>query len=393
MLNPTQNIDIEKLEDGDYQVYGLSYTGSLNLQVGNSFKPDDILATSCFRLSSNSVKFYKGGYAEGGQISTFLSSNTLFSCPKDGVADLIDISVPNNPIGTNYQFLITDSLNRLFYAPFDNQLINFDNTPAGNYRVYGIAYTGSLSFQLGGNIINNTLVNACFDLSDNYLEIYHNKPEAGQISKRDGTISRTIIAINNNQKDSILLKVTNAKPINVPYSFVMVNENNMIVYTHNASFNLDTLKIGRYRIYGVASSSPNLSLSVGKSFSDIGKAENCIIISSNFLEVDIIPSSSSPIVNNILIASEKAQHIALSAFPNPVNDVLNVQIRQTEYKSEQATLRLTHISGKILFELNTNLGKGEQLLAIPMAMYPSGLYILTVDAGENLYTEKIIKTE
>ena len=393
MLNPTQNIDIEKLEDGDYQVYGLSYTGSLNLQVGNSFKPDDILATSCFRLSSNSVKFYKGGYAEGGQISTFLSSNTLFSCPKDGVADLIDISVPNNPIGTNYQFLITDSLNRLFYAPFDNQLINFDNTPAGNYRVYGIAYTGSLGFQLGGNILNNTLVNACFDLSDNYLEIYHNKPEAGQISKRDGTISKTIIAINNNQKDSILLKVTNAKPINVPYSFVMVNENNMIVYTHNASFNLDTLKIGRYKIYGVASSSPNLSLSVGKSFSDIGKAENCIIISSNFLEVDIIPSSSSPIVNNILIASEKAQHIALSAFPNPVNDVLNVKIRQTEYKSEQATLRLTHISGKILFELNTNLGKGEQLLAIPMAMYPSGLYILTVDAGENLYTGKIIKTE
>jgi len=393
MLNPTQNIDIEKLEDGDYQVYGLSYTGSLNLQVGNSFKPDDILATSCFRLSSNSVKFYKGGYAEGGQISTFLSSNTLFSCPKDGVADLIDISVPNNPTGTNYQFLITDSLNRLFYAPFDNQLINFDNTPAGNYRVYGIAYTGSLGFQLGGNILNNTLVNACFDLSDNYLEIYHNKPEAGQISKRDGTISRTIIAINNNQKDSILLKVTNAKPINVPYSFVLINENNMIVSTHNASFNLDTLKIGRYRIYGVASSSPNLSLSVGKSFSDIGKAENCIIISSNFLEVDIIPSSSSPIVNNILIASEKAQHIALSAFPNPVNDVLNVQIRQTEYKSEQATLRLTHISGKILFELNTNLGKGEQLLAIPMAMYPSGLYILTVDAGENLYTGKIIKTE
>jgi hypothetical protein len=109
--------------------------------------------------------------------------------------------------------------------------------------------------------------------------------------------------------------------------------------------------------------------------------------------VDIIPSSSSPIVNNILIASEKAQHIALSAFPNPVNDVLNVQIRQTEYTSEQATLRLTHISGKILFELNTNLGKGEQLLAIPMAMYPSGLYILTVDAGENLYTGKIIKTE
>ena len=393
LLHPTQNIDIEKLEDGDYQVYGLSYTGNLNLRVGNTFKTDEILATSCFRLSSNSVKFYKGGYAEGGQISTFLSSNTLFTCPKDGVADLIDISVPNNPIGTKYQFLITDSLHRLFYAPFDNQLINFDNTPAGNYRVYGIAYNGSLGFQLGANILNNTLVNACFDLSDNYLDIYHLKPEAGQISKKDGTTSRTIVIINNNQKDSILLKVTNANPVNVPYIFVMVNENNLIISTHNESFNLDTLKIGKYRIYGVASSSPNLSITTGKSFSEIGKAENCILISSNFLEVDIIPTTGSPILNNILIASEKAQHIALSAFPNPVNDVLNVQIRQTEHKSDQATLRLTHISGKILFEWKTNLGKGEQLLSIPMAMYPSGLYVLTVEAGENIFTSKIIKTE
>jgi hypothetical protein len=112
--------------------------------------------------------------------------------------------------------------------------------------------------------------------------------------------------------------------------------------------------------------------------------------------VDIISTSSSPIVNNILIAPdapEKAQHISLSAFPNPVNDVLNVQIRQTQLKSDKANLRLTHISGKILLELNTNLGKGEQLLTIPMAMYPAGLYILTVEAGKILHTSKIIKAE
>jgi len=393
LLNATQNIDIEKLEDGDYQVYGLSYTGNLNLQVGNLFKQDDNLATSCFRLSSNSVKFYKGGYAEGGQISTFLSSNTLFTCPKDGVADLIDISVPNNPLGTKYQFLITDSLNRLFYAPFDNQLINFDNTPAGNYRVYGVAYTGILGFQLGANILNNSLVNACFDLSDNYLDIYHNKPEAGQITKKDGTNSRTIVTINNNQKDSILLKVTNAKPINVPYTFVMVNENNLIVSTHNESFNLDTLRIGRYRIYGVASSAPNLSINIGKSFSDIGKAENCILISSNFLEVDIISTSSSYLVNKILITSEKTQDISVSTYPNPVNDVLNIEIKQIQDNVGQAKLRLTHISGKMLFEWNTKLEKGTQFLTIPMEMYPSGVYVLTVDAGENQYTGKIIKSE
>jgi hypothetical protein len=190
-----------------------------------------------------------------------------------------------------------------------------------------------------------------------------------------------------------LLKVTNAKPVNIPYSFVMVNENNLIVSTHNESFNLDTLKIGKYRIYGIASSSPNLSINVGKSFSDIGKAENCILISSNFLEVDIISTSSSPIANNIFITVEKTKHIAVSTYPNPVNDVLNIEIKQSQNNIGQAKLRLTHISGKILFELNTNLEKGTQFLTIPMEMYPSGLYVLTVDGGENLYTGKIIKTE
>jgi translation initiation factor IF-1 len=127
----------------------------------------------------------------------------------------------------------------------------------------------------------------------------------------------------------------------------MVNENNLIVSTHNESFNLDTLKIGKYRIYGIASSSPNLSINVGKSFSDIGKAENCILISSNFLEVDIISTSSSPIENNILITVEKTKHIAVSTYPNPVNDVLNIEIKQSQNNIGQAKLRLTHISGKI----------------------------------------------
>jgi hypothetical protein len=90
---------------------------------------------------------------------------------------------------------------------------------------------------------------------------------------------------------------------------------------------------------------------------------------------------------------EKTKHIAVSTYPNPVNDVLNIEIKQSQNNIGQAKLRLTHISGKILFELNTNLEKGTQFLTIPMEMYPSGLYVLTVDGGENLYTGKIIKTE
>jgi hypothetical protein len=392
-INNTPNIDIEKLQDGDYRVFGLSYTGNLNVKLGNIFKSDENFASSCFRLSSNAVRFYKGGFAEGGTISTYLSSNTLFSCPQDGVADLFDVLSPNNPVGTRYQILITDSLNRLYYAPFENQLINFNNTPAGIYKIYGVAFTGDLGYQLGSSILSGSLVNTCYDLSENYIDIFHVKPEGGQISKKDGTTGKTTITFNNNQIDSISLRVTNAKPINVPYTFVLVNENNMIVALSKEKFDLDTLKIGKYSILGIASTNPGISITLGKVLSETVKTENCILLSTNSLALEIIPQVSDPILNRLITYSEKQPIIAFSAFPNPVNDILNLHIVQDENKQNTADIRISHISGKIIYESKTTLSKGTQMISIPMGTYPTGLYILTIETEERKYTGKIIKAE
>jgi len=392
-INNTPNIDLEKLQDGDYRVFGLSYTGTLNLKLGSIFKSDENFASSCFRLSSNSVRFYKGGFAEGGTITTNQSSNTLFSCPQDGLADLIDVLTPNNPIGTRYQFLITDSLNRLYYAPFENQLINFNNTPAGIYKIYGVAFTGDLGYQLGSSILNGSLVNACYDLSENFIDIFHGKPEGGQISKKDGTTGKTTVTFNNNQKDSISLRVTNVKPINVPYTFILVNENNMIVALSKEKFDLDTLKIGKYSIFGVASSNPGISITIGKVLSEIVKTENCILLSTNSLALEIIPQAGDPILNNLITYSEKLPDIAFTAFPNPVNDLLNLQIIQDENKLNTADIGISHISGKIIYESKTTLRKGTQIISIPMGVYPPGLYIINIETEERRYTGKIIKAE
>lgn len=393
IINNTANIDIERLQDGDYRVFGLSYTGTLNVKLGNIFKSDEVFATSCFRLSSNAVRFYKGAFAEGGNITTQLSSNTLFSCPQDGVADLIDVLTPNNPVGTRYQFLITDSLNRLYYAPFENQLINFNNTPAGVYKIYGVAFTGELGYQLGSAIFNGTLVNACYDLSENFIDIFHVKPEGGQISKKDGTTGKTTIIFNNNQKDSISLRVTNVKPINVPYTFILVNENNMIVALSKEKFDLDTLKIGKYSIFGIASTNPGISITPGKVLSEVVKTENCILLSTNSLALEIIPQVSDPIINKLITNSEQQPVLSFTAFPNPVNDLLNLHIVQDENKLNTAEIRISHISGKIIYESKTELRKGTQIISIQMVTYPAGLYILTIETEERRYTGKIIKAE
>jgi hypothetical protein len=393
-LSNSANIDIEKFPDGDYQVYGLSYTGTLLLKTGNTFNLLDNFSESCFRLSSNVVRFYKGGYAEGGSISTFHSTNTIFSCPQDGIADLIDINTPNNPLGTKYQFLVTDSLNQLYYAPFENQLINFNNTPAGIYRIYGVAFTGDLGYQIGKSILNGSLLNACYDLSDNYLSIYHNRPEPGQISKRDGTIGKTLVTLNNNQKDSLWLRVNNAKPANVPYVFILVNENNKIIAQHIDRFDLDTLKIGKYKIYGVASTNPTIPITNGQFISELGKAENCILLSTNFLEVEVTNTGSDPILNNYDFKAPHQPDIGFTTFPNPVRDYLHIHIhQQDEPISSTAQVRITHISGSIIYEGTSELSKGNLRLSLPMSQYQVGLYLLSVQIAEKQFTGKILKVE
>lgn len=393
ILSNTPNIDIEKLQDGDYRVFGLSFTGNLNVKPGNVFKNDDIFATSCFKLSSNSLRFYKGGFAEGGTISTFQSSNTLFSCPEDGIADLLDIVTPNNPIGTRYQFLITDTLNRLFYAPFENQLVNFNNTPAGIYKVYGVAFTGNLGFQIGSSIFNGSLVNACYDLSENHIDVFHIKPEGGQITKKDGTTGKTTVSLNNSLKDSILLRVNNAKPINVPYTFVLVNENNTVIAFTKEKFDLDTLKVGKYKIFGIASTNPGIPITLGKALSELIKVENCIVLSSNTLEVDINPQTSDPIFNSMVINSEKQATISFNTYPNPVNNQLNLHIYQEDKKISIVDIRIIHMSGKIIYENKTSLNKGNNIFTIPMETYPAGIYIISIDAELRHYTGKIVKLE
>lgn len=393
-LSNSPNLDIEKFQDGDYQVFGLSYTGILLLKTGITFNLSDNFSSSCFRLSSNSIRFYKGGYAEGGSISTFLSANTLFSCPQDGIPDLIDINAPDNPPGTKYQFLVTDSLNRLYYAPFENQLINFNNTPAGVYRIFGVAFTGELGYQIGKSIVSGSLVNACYDLSDNYINLYHSKPEPGQISKMDGTSGKTVVTINNNQKDSIMLKVTNAKPANVPYSYILVNENNRIIALHANKFDLDTLKVGKYKIFGVASTNPAMPVTNGQFLSDLGKAENCILLSTNFLEVEIAITGSDPLINFIEINAPKQPNTGFSTFPNPVQDYLNVRFQtQDEINAIMAQVRIAHISGRVIYEGSTVLNKGNMVFSIPMENYQAGLYVLTIDAAGNQFTSKILKVE
>jgi hypothetical protein len=223
------------------------------------------------------------------------------------------------------------------------------------------------------------------------LTIYHVKPEGGQISKKDGTTGKTTIVFNNNQKDSILLKVTNASPAQVPYTFVLVNDNNVVIAQSKEKFDADTLKIGRYKIFGMASTNPGLSITLGKSLSENATSQKCQILSTNFLELDIVAASGDPVLNSLKTNLENLPLTRFNTYPNPVEDVVHLQIFQEENTTNIANIRISHLSGKIMLEMKAELTKGYRHLSIPMDTYPPGLYLLTIDSEERRYSGKILK--
>jgi murein DD-endopeptidase MepM/ murein hydrolase activator NlpD len=81
----------------------------------------------------------------------------------------------------------------------------------------------------------------------------------------------------------------------------------------------------------------------------------------------------------------------LLIYPNPVNDILRVYaegIPTGEYK-----LILKNVVGQILFEENIQATGALLQKNIAMAVYPKGLYYLSIENERNLIVKKIIKQE
>ena len=105
--------------------------------------------------------------------------------------------------------------------------------------------------------------------------------------------------------------------------------------------------------------------------------------SSEAYQEDSITVSASTIVDNHIIeVSEKSK---LSIYPNPVDNILTVNIPNSD--SEQATVSLVSLTGQVVFQAVTN----ELKYQIDMQRMEKGVYILFVLKGNDTFTEKVIK--
>lgn len=90
---------------------------------------------------------------------------------------------------------------------------------------------------------------------------------------------------------------------------------------------------------------------------------------------DVIVSKGTGI-NNL-------EKMGISIYPNPVNNILNIDC----VNDNIARITVLDITGKVIIE-KTEISETEQ---IDMSGFNSGIYLISIDNGKNIYTSKLIK--
>lgn len=272
------SIDISVANPGEYRVWGVSYTGNLIETTGNDVTQMD-LSDECFDLSDDFVAIRLEN-VDGGSVSMPSGGRLRYICPGDGNPDTVQF-VNTGSIADHYIYVITDE-NNVILAFNENDSMDFDGSGVGVCRVWGLAYTGNLSAQVGDTASAAVLTDECFDLSDDFITLIRETPDGGMVSTAAGD-SIIYTCPGNTLPDLIDFDSTGTS--NTPYGYIITNENNVVIGIMDGdSFDFENAPEGICRVWGLAYTG-DLSVQLGDTASIAALSTDCFDLSDNFVEV------------------------------------------------------------------------------------------------------------
>ncbi|MCB9048756.1 MAG: hypothetical protein H6556_04920 [Lewinellaceae bacterium] len=276
-LPGSDSFDFEGASPGEYRIWGVAYSGNLVAQIGQN-AATAVLSTDCWNLSANYITIIQE-VPEGGTVAMPNGNTTRFICPGDGTADIVQF----DSIGatTRYVYVITDEENDIIALPSGDSY-NFDSSPIGECRVYGLAFSGNLLAAIGDNVLTMPLGDECYDLSDNYISVIKQTPDAGEIGTLAGPISLDI-CVGDSTPDSVTFVVDGASDNN--YLFVVTDEEDFIIAAlDDPTFNFGNAQPGVYHIYGLAFTGQPITIP-GDNLFLVDLSTDCYDLTNNFVEI------------------------------------------------------------------------------------------------------------
>ena len=278
--------DFDDAPPGTCWVWGMSYTGNLTAEVGQN-AAEDALSDECFDLSDNFIEVIRD-IPDGGTVSMPSGETKTYICTQDGSADVVMFQREGGS-NSKYVYIITSpTLEILGIEPADQH--DFDDAPPGTCWVWGMAYTGELTAQVGDNAGNSALSDGCFDLSDNFIEVVRDEPEGGTVATDAGETEINII-VGDGQSD--VIDFSHAENSNSLYTYIITDENdNILGIPPSNSNDFEAAGVGICRVWGLAYTGTLLA-QVGDNASTSILSDDCFDLSENFVQVTRAMASSA----------------------------------------------------------------------------------------------------
>lgn len=280
-ISTSNTLHFENLIEGNYLVYGFSYSGEIRANVGDNVYLTNF-ASICWQISLNRVEVQLvNPLANEIRTSDFQTEKNI--CLNEGAPDFVsfqNISKRNAP----FVFLVTDT-NGSILSVQSGDFIDFSNGGFGDCYVYGLAFTGDLLANFGMNVNTANLATGCFELSDNFVKVNRSLVNGGNVFTQDFLSECNFITDDGIENT---LNFTNSGSVGAEYVYILTNGSNSIIeYLDEPTFNFEGLTQGTYRIWGY-SFSGELQLNEGQSIFNTPFSDGCFRLSANAITITAV---------------------------------------------------------------------------------------------------------
>ncbi len=286
-VSPDGSFNFEDAGEGVGRVYAVTTSVGTTIMIGDNF--NDIEFSSCEGQSDNFVTVNRAT-AEGGTIATEDGENVVFTCPGDGIDDLIRVDSAGAG-GLNYTYIVTDGNGIVLSVPAGD-VVNVEGAGEGNCRIYGLAYAGDLLVTAGDTLTLVDLASGCFDLTDNFVETIREVPNAGTIATEDGE-TEVLTCPGDGVAD--LISVDSTAVVGQFFTYVVTDGNNVVLGIPGGDVvDVEDAGEGNCRIWGIAYQG-DLTVMVGDTLApDDSFATGCSDLSDNFVEtIRLVPDAGT----------------------------------------------------------------------------------------------------
>lgn len=386
-LSPEGFVSFDDVDPGTYHIWGLSYTGDLLVGAGDTVTVVD-LATSCYELSENFITVDRTESMDAGNIFTANSTeDILYLCPGDENSDLVILS--NDSDEANFRYVITNENDEVFVADIEGEVIDFNVAPAGIYHIYGIAYTGEFDVDFMENIITGTLSTECWALTNNFITIINESPDGGDISTDGGAIEISL-TVGDGVADEVTFVHTGLQE--GLYSYIITDEENVIIaISASATIDFEEASPGTCRVWGIAYTG-NITAAMGEDIDEVGLGDDCYDLSDNFVTVIRSGVEGQERNDDQWLAGLEMPQIQLALSPNPVNDLLMIDISVPgEGTTANQSLMIYNMNGVLVRSIDLAPITGEQSTSLNVSNLEDGMYLLRWFDGEHLIITRFVK--